>query len=198
MEDVKFSLLHKLICKVICKEYFHPIYVQEKGLKVTVKSHEAHVVCSSPALYSPGENILWPKCPDPLHESTRTGLRTGVHEGVIALFPIHVVAPVMEKTSQGLNRSECLDFRRLSHGWMINWVREQRLHPPLSAWWCRIMFWTQPDKTWWWLMRSRSYSLYCGWVANSNPFIISLFSLRMSLHLKYYSSFVNWSLWRVK
>lgn len=116
MEDVKFSLLHKLICKVICKEYFQPIYVQEKGLKVTVKSHEARVVCSSPAPYSPGKNILWPKYPDPLHESTQTSLRTGVHEGIIALFPIHVAAPVMEKTSQSLNRSECLDFRWLSHG----------------------------------------------------------------------------------
>lgn len=113
MEDVKLlGLGLSLFAKLNKLRIFSSniLYVEEKGFNVTVKSHEAHAVCSSPALYSPRENILWPKCPDPLHESTQTGLRTGVREGLIALFHIHVAAPVMEKTSRSLNPSECLDF----------------------------------------------------------------------------------------
>lgn len=56
------------------------------------------VACSSPALYSPGENTLGLKCPESLHESTLTGLGAGVPEGITASCHIHVAAPVMEKT----------------------------------------------------------------------------------------------------
>lgn len=116
----------------------------------------------------------------------------GLNVLILSMSPLRPVWELVsvKASSRSLKRSECLDFHWLSHGWMINWVREQRLHPPLSVWWCRIMFWTQPDKTWWWLMRSRSY---CGWIANSNPFIISLFSPRRRRFIwNITASFVNW------
>lgn len=64
------------------------------------------------ALHSPGENT-----PDPPHQSTQTGLGAGVREGIVALFPVHVAAAVMQGTSQSLSWLECrtfLAFRRLN------------------------------------------------------------------------------------
>lgn len=61
-----------------------------------------------PALDSPGENILEPEGPDPPNESTQTVPGTGVREGLIAFFPVHVAAPVMLRSPRSLSRFERL------------------------------------------------------------------------------------------
>lgn len=53
-----------------------------------------------PALDSPGENILDPEGPGPPDESTQTVPGTGVREGLMAFFPVHVAAPVMLRSPQ--------------------------------------------------------------------------------------------------
>ena len=85
-----------------------------------------------PAPYSPGENLLEPKCPDPPHQSAPTGPGTGVPEGIV-----HAAAPVMQKTCRSWVWESDSDW--LGRGWMINGAREQRLLPHLSVRWCGIV-----------------------------------------------------------